>query len=776
MRHVLLNIPSHDLADETITGSQGAPRGRGAMAIRPGDPRIEALWRMSPWMAGLSVSCALVVLWGLMGSVPMVALSAWTALIVLANFVIVRARKRAAGFGPESLLRSTYWTVFEAAIHAGLWSGLPLFAFAGQPPQTQMMLAGAMATMMAGAFLLALVPLAATLWVVVIAGALLWGIHSNGDEVVGIALALLTGYVGVVLTGCLTVERLLTRYMRMAEEESAHRQSIALLLKEYEDQGAGWLWQIDAANQITYVSPRISSLLGRSTSQLLGQSLPVVLGCDARLGGALVGRQSFSGLQIEVATTGGTRFIALSGSPIFEEDGSFSGYRGVGSDITEIRRSQDRLTHMARMDVLTGLPNRQHMRDLFAAAIEQAKGTSLPCALMFLDLDGFKPVNDSFGHSLGDEVLRTVARRLAAEVGDRGQVGRVGGDEFALLLHDGQSRQAVEELGTKLIRAIAQPFLFPSAEIRIGLSIGCALAPIDGETLDELLLKADLALYEAKSRGRGTFAHFEPRMQHDADDRLRLENELRQALKRNELAVHYQPVVSAETQAVIGFEALLRWHHPERGTIPPASFIPIAEESGLIVEIGEWVMQQACRDAASWPDHITVAINVSPRQLVPAFPNMVSDALAGARLQPSRLELEVTESVFLSDTDGSLDVLRRVRSIGVGISLDDFGTGYSSLGYLNKTIFHGLKIDGSFVRDAAHRSETVSIIRAIVTLANSFRMSITAEGVETMADFDRMRDLGCTRIQGYLFGRPMPFPETLDLLGRRHGDVRRFTA
>ncbi|WP_380872640.1 GGDEF domain-containing protein [Sphingomonas sp. DBB INV C78] len=768
MRHALLKVPSLDLAETPPPiDHHGPSRGRIAGDVAE-EQRTEALWRAAPWMAGLSVTCALVVLWGLSGSVTMIALTAWAALIVAANFVIVRARKRAAGYGPDELLRSPYWTVFEAAIHAGLWSALPLFAFAGQPPHTQMMLAGAMATMMAGAFLLVLVPVAAAIWVLVLAAAMLWGLHGAGDMAVGTALVLITGYVAVVLTGCLTIERLLSRYIHLAADESTRRESISLLLKEYEDQGAGWLWQIDASNQITYVSQRISSLLGRSTSQLMGQSLPVILGCDARLGGALVARQAFSGIQMDVDTLGGTRSITLSGSPIFDTDGSFEGFRGVGSDITDIRRSQERLTHMARIDVLTGLPNRQHMHELFSEAVARAKASNQPCALMFLDLDGFKPVNDSFGHSLGDEVLRTVAQRLAAEVGPRGRIGRVGGDEFALLLTDGQSRQVVEEMGLKLIRAVAEPLILPSAEIRIGMSIGSAIAPIDGEAVDDLLLKADLALYEAKSRGRGTFVHFEQRLQQDAEDRIRLEHDLRQALKRNELEVHYQPVVSADTQAVLGFEALLRWRHPQRGMISPATFIPIAEETGLIGEIGEWTLRQACKHAAQWPSHIHVAVNVSPRQLIQAgLPNAVSDALANARLQPSRLELEVTESVFLSDTDGSLDTLRRVRSIGVGIALDDFGTGYSSLGYLNKTIFHALKIDGSFVRDAGKRSETVAIINAIVTLANSFRMTITAEGVETVADFERMRALGCNRIQGYLFGKPVPFDETLAIVGQR---------
>jgi EAL domain-containing protein (putative c-di-GMP-specific phosphodiesterase class I) len=257
-------------------------------------------------------------------------------------------------------------------------------------------------------------------------------------------------------------------------------------------------------------------------------------------------------------------------------------------------------------------------------------------------------------------------------------------------------------------------------------------------------------------------------MQRDAEDRLKLEQDLRNALKRNELLLYYQPIVSASDQSIVGFEALLRWQHPQRGLVPPNVFIPIAEETGLIADIGEWVILRACEDAASWPDRISVSVNISPRQLVvPALPNAVSEALLRSRLQPDRLELEVTESVFMSDSDGSLDVLRRVRGLGCGIALDDFGTGYSSLGYLNKTIFHTLKIDGSFVRESAHRSETVAIIRAIVALANSFRMKITAEGVETPEDFARMQELGCHKIQGYLFGKPMPVRDTYALVGTR---------
>jgi diguanylate cyclase (GGDEF)-like protein len=749
-----------------------APSGSGLHAASPSrageEHRTEALWRTAPWLAGLSVVCALAMFWVLRGSVAAIPLLAWTALLIAANWVMLRARRRAAGYGVGAIAGSGYWAVAEAAVIAGLWCALAGFALDGQPAGTQMLLAGALGTMMAGAFLLVMVPLAATVWAGMLAAAMVFVGHHAGAEPLAPLMLLLGGYLCVILIACLTVESLLARQFIVVGEERAIRETIGLLLKEYEEQGVGWLWQIDANNQLTYVSPRICTLLGRSTRQLIGQSLPVALGMDGKLGAALVTQQAFTGLELEVETPAGPRIISLSATPILSKGSVFEGYRGVGCDITEARRSQERLTHMASMDVLTGLPNRQRMRDLLEEGIAAAERTHCACAILFLDLDGFKPVNDSFGHRIGDAVLRGVADRLAKVVGTAGKVGRLGGDEFAVVVNDGQSRKGVEDLAKRLITAIAEPYLFEALEIRIGLSIGCAFAPVDGNMVDDLLVKADLALYQAKSQGRGTFVPFDTQMQRAVEDRARLEQDLRQALKREQLIVYYQPIVSAATQAVVGFEALLRWQHPQLGFIPPNVFIPVAEETGLIADIGEWVMKTACRDAAMWPDDIFVSVNVSPRQLViPALPNIVSEALVRSHLAPNRLEIEVTESVFMSDSDGSLDVLRRVRGLGVGIALDDFGTGYSSLGYLNKTIFHTLKIDGSFVRDAAVRSETVAIIRAIVALANGFRMTITAEGVETREDFERMREFGCHKIQGYLFGRPMPHADTLTLVGTR---------
>jgi diguanylate cyclase (GGDEF)-like protein len=410
------------------------------------------------------------------------------------------------------------------------------------------------------------------------------------------------------------------------------------------------------------------------------------------------------------------------------------------------------------MDVLSGLPNRGRVRQLLGEALRQATSSNVPCAIMFLDLDGFKPVNDTFGHPKGDAVLQAVAKRLCDQVGSDGSVGRMGGDEFAIVITDAQSRHKVEQLADSIIKAIAEPYMIDQTEIRIGVSIGCAFGPIDGATVDDLILKADLALYEAKGAGRGVAKYFSSELQTEQDDRVRLETDLRGAISAKQFHLVYQPLVNAKTQKLVGFEALIRWNHPQRGFIPPNVFIPVAEESGLMPVIGEWVIEEACRAAATWPEPITVALNISPKQIIlPALPNVVSQALGRHKVPANRIELEVTEGVFLGDNGQTLDVLKRLRSLGVGIALDDFGTGYSSIGYLNKAVFHKLKIDGSFVREAGSRPENVAIIQSIVQLAKSFRMSITAEGVETAEDFERMRDLGCDTIQGYLFGRPLSY-------------------
>ncbi|HEY6048026.1 MAG TPA: EAL domain-containing protein, partial [Sphingomicrobium sp.] len=589
--------------------------------------------------------------------------------------------------------------VGEVALRAVTWLSLPLYLFPSLDAGSQVIAASLMAGLGVGALGLVVIPPCATTWMVSftggVAGALLIGRHSVPfQHMLSIVFTL-----GVSIFGVLTVARWAFQQIKMNADVGSQSEGASLLLQEYEQRGVGWLWSIDSENRVTYISSRMSALLGRPATQLLGHSLPALLGGHAELGRVLLEKQPFNALEMELKTPRGNRWISIAGDPIVDTAGRFEGFRGVGSDITDIRQTQERLTHLANVDVLSGLPNRGRVRQLLGEALRAATVSNVPCAIMFLDLDGFKPVNDTFGHPKGDAVLRAVAKRLVDEVGSNGDVGRMGGDEFAIVIADAQGRTKIEALAQSIITSIKEPYLIDQTEIRIGVSIGCAFGPIDGATVDDLILKADLALYQAKDAGRGCARYYSSELQSEQDDRVRLEADLRQAIAAGQFHLVYQPLINAKSQKLVGFEALIRWNHPSRGLVPPNVFIPVAEESGLMPAIGEWVIEEACRATATWPEPITVALNISPKQIVlPALPNIVSEALARHKVAGNRLELEVTEGVFLGDNGSTLDVLKRLRALGVGIALDDFGTGYSSIGYLNKAVFHKLKIDGSFVR------------------------------------------------------------------------------
>jgi diguanylate cyclase (GGDEF)-like protein/PAS domain S-box-containing protein len=738
--------------------------------------QVEARALFAPFFAITAVAGALIVAWAMYGSVETRIVVGWVALVAFANWVSCRSAlvaARRAG-SRSSRPRAKWFAVVEALGLAGLWAALPTWAFATQPPHVQTVIGGAMAAMISTAIALAALPAAAVAWIATFTGAFCLSYYFGGaslDPKLTLTFALLAG------AGAFSVARL-TRWifdqLKGLAKTRAESESIRQLLNEYEHRGVGWLWQLDSENRVVYISSRMTSLLGRSTTQLVGHSLPAALGGSSALGRILLSRQPFANLEMEIATRRGTRWISLSGDPIMDIGGQFQGFRGVGQDVTDVRRTQERLTNLANMDVLSGLPNRGRVRQLLGEALSGSADGESPCAILFLDLDGFKPVNDTFGHPKGDAVLKSVAQRLVKEVGPFGYVGRMGGDEFAIVIKDAQSRHMVETLAGRLIAAIAEPFHIDKVEIRIGVSVGCAFGPVDGQSVDDLIQKADLALYQAKNQGRGICCFFNADMQNEAEDRLRLEQDMRIGVKQKQFHLLYQPLINAADQSLVGFEALIRWQHPTRGIVPPNAFIPLAEESGIIMELGEWVIEEACRAAACWPENISVAVNVSAKQLIfPALPNTINEAIRRNRLQPNRLELEVTESVFMGDSANAIDVLKRLRALGVSMALDDFGTGYSSLGYLNKAVFHKLKIDGSFVREAGNNKETVAIIQSIVQLAKSFRMTVTAEGVETADDFTRMRDLGCHQIQGYLFGRPMSFEKASELV---QGTQRRLSA
>ncbi|WP_267395084.1 MULTISPECIES: EAL domain-containing protein [unclassified Sphingomonas] len=421
----------------------------------------------------------------------------------------------------------------------------------------------------------------------------------------------------------------------------------------------------------------------------------------------------------------------------------------------EIVEREHRITHLAFHDSLTGLPNRVSFRQALEQAIARAARTGGEVAVLCLDLDGFKGVNDTLGHPVGDALLRRIGA-LLVEMAPDGMVSRLGGDEYAIVLANGFLADRPRVLAQQIVDALQEPLQAAGHVIASGTSIGIAIGPVDGDDPDLLLKNADLALYRAKQDGRGTFRFFEPALDEAARKRRQLELDLRKALKNNEFQLNFQPVVALKDDAISGFEALLRWNHPNRGRVPPTEFIPVAEETGLIVAIGEWVLHQACRAAVEWPDHVRIAINVSPLQFRnTGFQTIVLQALAQSGLAPGRLEIEITESVFLDGEGPVVAMLHRLRDMGVRVALDDFGTGYSSLSYLRKFPFDKIKIDRSFVTAVAYDDSAAAIVRAIVQLAEALHMETTAEGVESDDQLARLRGQGCSSIQGYLFSRPL---------------------
>ncbi|MBV6487398.1 MAG: hypothetical protein GHHEDOFH_01343 [Pseudorhodoplanes sp.] len=443
------------------------------------------------------------------------------------------------------------------------------------------------------------------------------------------------------------------------------------------------------------------------------------------------------------------RVIAIAHRPM-----SNGGWVATHEDITELQRVQEQIAHMAHHDALTDLPNRLLLNERIKQLVPQArrgKGFAVLC----LDLDRFKNINDTLGHSVGDELLKAVAIRLRACLRETDIVARLGGDEFAVIQVSDEQPRDVTALARRICEVLRQPFSLAEHQVVIDTSVGIAIAPQDGIDATQLLKNADMALYRAKGDGRGVFRFFEAEMDARMHERRRIELSLRAGLERNEFELRYQPLVSIATNEISGFEALLRWKHPERGTVSPAEFIPIAEETGLIVPLGEWVIRTACAQAAHWPAHTKIAVNLSPVQfrsenLVPT----VFSALAGAGLAPGRLELEITEAVLLNHTKATLEILNQLRELGVRIAMDDFGTGYSSLSYLRSLPFDKIKIDRSFVSDLAEQQGTGAIVDAVAGLSRTLGIATTAEGVETQAQLERVRNAGYTEMQGYLFSPP----------------------
>ncbi len=547
------------------------------------------------------------------------------------------------------------------------------------------------------------------------------------------------------------------------------------VLDDFERAGIGWLWATDAEARLIYISENAAEKLGRSIEDLLSKPLISLFETDPDdpdnrsgrpLNFQLNARNKITDLTVRLTLAkaeqeGRQTWWSVSGHPKFDSGGKFQGYRGSAKDITVEYQRKLQDSHLAEYDSLTGLANRHRLNRRLESTLTAYRAAKRSCALMMIDLDRFKQVNDTLGHQAGDELLKQVADRLTRVIGDRGEIGRLGGDEFQLILPDVDDRGKLGELAAKIIQIVSQPYPIGDQRAIIGASVGIAIAPYDGVEKDDLVHSSDLALYAAKNGGRGQFRFYSADLKDEAEERRLLEDDMREALASEQLQLHYQPVVRVDDHMVIGFEGLMRWEHPERGNVSPGLFISIAEESNLINMIGEWALHRACRDAMNWPKSVRVAVNVSAKQFTnPGFVDIVTDVLATSGIEPDRLELELTESVFMGDSEATDETFKALKQLGVRLALDDFGTGYSSLSYLRSAPFDKLKVDKSFVDTCTQTDQnSAKIIAAIIGLSDALGMETTVEGVEAFDQFNLVCSKGAKFIQGWIYSKALRLEE-----------------
>jgi diguanylate cyclase (GGDEF)-like protein/PAS domain S-box-containing protein len=558
------------------------------------------------------------------------------------------------------------------------------------------------------------------------------------------------------------------------------------LLDDFERAAMGWFWASDKDGQIIYMSASAVEQLGMAMDEVIARPLVALFEADPDdpdqksdrpFKFQLSSRSKINELTVRIvgmrtSSAGQKIWWSLSGMPKFDEKGEFVGYRGSAKDISIDYGRKLVDSHLAEFDSLTGLANRHRMNKRLDSTLGAYKAAKRSCALLMLDLDRFKQVNDTMGHQAGDEVLRKAAERIRQIIGDKGEVGRLGGDEFQAIIPDCDDRGLLGEMAEKIINLVSQPYPIDGKQAIIGTSVGIAIAPYDGLEREDLVHSADMALYAAKHGGRGQFRFYTADMRDESEERGALMEDLREALNKDQLELHYQPVVRTADNMVVGMEALMRWEHADRGFVSPGVFIPVAEESNLINVLGAWALRRACLDATAWPEAVRVAVNVSALQFTNSdFPAVVAAVLEESGLEPSRLELELTESVFMGDSETTEQTFKTLKDLGVRLALDDFGTGYSSLSYLRSAPFDKIKVDKSFVDSCTQKDQnSAKIIAAIIGLSNALGMETTVEGVEAFDQLALVKSKGALYIQGWIYSKALKQDMVLERIG--NGDFK----
>jgi diguanylate cyclase (GGDEF)-like protein len=726
--------------------------------------QIEALIRMVPVTVSCQLLAAFLVTTSISGHVAGWALFLWLSVMV-AICVLRGGRALRVRIDPDYARRRPPRLKAIAAIIsvlALLWLVPAIFWFGSIDFDERILLCIVLAGLMSGASVsLASVPQAGIPYIAIICvGGVVMSAQFE-DALQMVTLQLLFAWV-LSWAMVLNARRFISHVRGQLELQE--QSELVGLLREFEASGSDWLWEIGPDYRLSYMSTAMAEAFGKPLRDLIGKPAMDILDPDGKAASLSVGlrilathaREKTAFKDIAIPIQYGRRWWLLSGKPLIGSSGKFRGWRGVGSDITDVRLRGTDSVRAARLDPLTGVANRLFVREQLEGALLRRLSGGAGCALLLVDLDRFKLVNDTLGHGIGDQLLCGVAARLEECAAGGGTVGRLGGDEFAIVWIGPSDCDTLAKAAQQVIADLSRPFEIGGTTIHVGATVGIARAPNDGGNEEELIRSADLALYRAKGQGRGGHQFYAPWMADQAMASRRLESDLRSALSDGGLTIAYQPIVHARSGAVVAREALLRWTHPERGEIAPETFIPIIEEAGLIGHVGAWVLREACAEAASWPEHIAIAVNVSPAQLGAAgLESTVVNALASSGLDPGRLELEVTESIFLSDDPATREVLSRLRSLGIRLVLDDFGTGYSSFGSLARGSFSKIKIDRSFASGAAAGDRHAkSIVEAMIGLARGLGLKVTAEGVETAAEAKALAALGCDHLQGFHFGRP----------------------